>query len=96
MSTTKSSPHSFKSLPKPRIEEGWGILNKFGEFWTPTTFESPDLALAHLKQFWRNDDKVLEDFTFVPITRTITIRPDGEPTYRVMVAREMLPEATHG
>ncbi|MET4197318.1 hypothetical protein ABIA95_000140 [Bradyrhizobium sp. LA8.1] len=38
--------------PKPYRSTGYGILNPYGDMWTPEMFETKAEATSHLERFW--------------------------------------------
>lgn len=41
--------------PKSAHRDGWGILNRYGDMWTATVFDTKEQAEAHLRDFWRGN-----------------------------------------
>lgn len=44
---------TIKDKPKSAIRTGYGILNRYGDFWSRDLYESPEKAREHFDQFWR-------------------------------------------
>jgi hypothetical protein len=40
--------------PRANATTGWGILNPYGDVWTPEIFETPEQAQKHLEDFWKS------------------------------------------
>jgi len=49
----------------------YGILNAYGDFWTPLAFDTEQGARDHIRHFWRNDPdnlrKCLRTHKIVPV-----------------------------
>lgn len=49
----------------------YGILNAYGDFWTPLAFESQAKARQHIVDFWganhKNRDQCLQTHKIVPV-----------------------------
>lgn len=57
-----------KKGPKPYRCQRYGILNPYGDVWTPDTFNTMDAARQHVENFWRGQyDKDLSKFVVVPV-----------------------------
>lgn len=39
--------------PKSAHKDGYGILNTYGDFWSPNLFEDEEEAKAYFYRFWR-------------------------------------------
>lgn len=67
-----------KAKFKPAYREGFGILNKQGDFWSPNIFDTEEAAQAYVERFWAgSNDMDLGQFTIVPAQQRITITPAG-------------------
>lgn len=54
-------------IPEPyECSNRYGILNPYGDVWSPETFDSMDAALKHLTKFWGPRDD-LSRFTVIPV-----------------------------
>ncbi len=53
----------------------FGILNKDGDFWTPTAFESEQAAEQRLHDFWGWKKWNESDFKIVPVRIQLTTLP---------------------
>jgi len=42
---------------KSAYRDGWGILNRFGDLWTPHVFDTEAKAQAHFEKYWREFPK---------------------------------------
>lgn len=65
--------------------ERFGILNPYGQFWTPDTFNSRDDAEQCIRNFWRGQaaDDFLKRAKIIPVKITVeesrsTTRLEGE------------------
>lgn len=62
-----------KQGPKPYRAPRYGILNHFGEIWTPETFATEELAGSYLKLCSKtNPSWKLGNHKVVPVTVTVT------------------------
>jgi hypothetical protein len=55
--------------------ERWGILNRYGELWSPMPFESERKARDHLEDYWKNfpcGPHSTKHFKIVPVRVTVT------------------------
>lgn len=70
-----------KRKPKfrPAYRDGFGILNKVGDFWSPDIFETEEKAQQHVEDYWRGAKGVIDlgQFTIVPARQRISITPAG-------------------
>jgi hypothetical protein len=59
--------------PKPYEWQAFGILNPYGDLWTPEFFEDPEDAFEHMKVFWgpTYEDKA-RGFKVVPVDVMVT------------------------
>lgn len=68
-----------KTRIPPRVSDRIGILSPYGRFWTNDTFDTPEQAEKHLRDFWRDTckhagqslDEQVAKFFYVPVTVTI-------------------------
>ena len=37
---------------KAATRDGWGILNRFGDLWSPAIFDTQDHAKAYFDKYW--------------------------------------------
>lgn len=63
--------------PKSTVRTGYGILNRYGEFWSRELHDSPEAVRAHFDAFWRSpgfEGKVpaFEDYRVVKVKQTLT------------------------
>lgn len=59
-----------------------GIINTYGGLWTDETFETPEAALAYLREYWGPSRKDLKPFKLAQVIKTVEVyRPLGEPTF---------------
>jgi hypothetical protein len=57
---------------KPRIVDNrYGIINPYGQFWTDDTFASPEQAAASVTAFWKGNAIDISRFSYVPVVVTI-------------------------
>lgn len=66
-----------RKTPKPKSKrcERWGILNRYGDLWTPSPFETKDGAQRYLEDYWRNfpgGPHSTRQFRIVPVRVTVT------------------------
>lgn len=55
--------------------ERWGILNPYGDLWTPNTFDTEWKAWAHLDGFLRSlKQKEVEPASFKVVRVIVTVR----------------------
>jgi len=77
-----------KGKAKPyRSDDRFGILNPFGDLWTPETFATPKAAADYLFAFWRGggfgeayrEPRQIGKFKVVPVKVTVSVssRKDG-------------------
>lgn len=65
--------------PRSNSKDGYGILNKYGDFWSPHLFTSEGAAKEYLIEYWKQPgfEKTrakLSDFKVVPARSRITAR----------------------
>lgn len=64
--------------PRAASMDGFGILNKAGEFWTPRTFDNEAAAVAFFIEFWKRPGFTtippMSDFKFIPVRSRVTAR----------------------
>lgn len=57
-----------KKGPKPYRCRRYGILNPYGDVWSPETFNTMLAAREHVKRFWSNQpDHDLSKYEIVPV-----------------------------
>jgi hypothetical protein len=55
MKNVKPRPKSnIAKKPKSSSMDGYGILNRFGDFWSPRLFNSPAEAKSYFDYFWQS------------------------------------------
>jgi hypothetical protein len=97
MSDLEASTFAFKTVPPPRVEVCWGILNQHDEFWTPTTFDSADEAHAHVVKTWKNTHPdYIGNYRYVMVTKTIAVKPEPVQAVRVSVTKLRQKAVEHG
>lgn len=61
-----------KKIATPYRCKRYGILNPFGDVWTPETFDTMDEARQHVASFWASKpDHDLSKYTIVPVRVTV-------------------------
>lgn len=70
-----------KKKPAPYRMERFGVLNPYGDVWSPETFDTPEEAERHVREFWKDQKgKDLSIFKIVPVGVTVVARStDGAP-----------------
>ena len=64
-----------------RYTEGpFGIVNKWGNFWSHDTFMSVDAAWDRLRAFWSGKPEMLAGYRVVPVVVTVSELRAEEPT----------------
>ena len=64
-----------KRKSRSRRCERWCILNRYGDLWTPSPFETKEAARDHLEEYWRNfpgGPHSTRHFKIVPARVTVT------------------------
>lgn len=64
-----------KKTPAPYSMERYGILNHFGDVWTPDTFGSVEEALRHIDNYQRRYSGDLSKHTVVRVRVTVEVVP---------------------
>lgn len=66
--------------PKSAVRTGYGILNRYGQFWSKELHETPEEARQYFDQFWKSPgfDKPprFEDYRLVKVRQTLTYIAD--------------------
>lgn len=71
----KSKSRTAKRRIKSRRCERWGILNRDGDLWTPSPFETEQAARSYLEGYWTNypgGPHSTKHFKIVPVRVTVT------------------------
>jgi len=73
--------------PKSASRDGFGILNPYGDFWSPHLFDSEEEAKAYFYRFWRGvkDSPDWSAYRVVPARQRITAI---KPARRAALAEE--------
>lgn len=59
--------------PTPYRSRRYGILNPYGDIWSPVTFATIEEAKSHIESFWSFDPKRdLSVFAVVPVRVTVS------------------------
>ena len=63
---------------RPYVDDRFGILNPWGDVWTPDTFDTEEAAREHLRDFWSQPGfgRKYQDvtrFKVVPVTVRVEI-----------------------
>lgn len=61
-----------KSKPY-RSTSRFGILNPYGDIWSPETFDTEAEAMAYVEQFWRDTKGVTDLSRFKPVRVRVTV-----------------------
>lgn len=63
---------SNEKKPRPYEMSRFGILNPYGDIWTPDTFDSPEEAEEHVAEFFKGIETDLTMFKVIPVNVTVT------------------------
>jgi hypothetical protein len=85
--TLSMATHTFHKIPPARVigDEKFGIVNRYNQLWTDTTFATPEEAFAYLDNFWKKREEWLNSFLVVPVEVTVSIKIEPIQTYRINV-----------
>lgn len=58
---------------KPYRHKALGILNPYGDLWTPEFFSTEAQAREHLESFWAKTPEKNDGFKVVPVRVTVSV-----------------------
>ena len=69
-----------KKGPAPiEADDLWAIVNPYGDFWGPLTFQSPAEAYRHIETFWRFSPRHNSGFDVIPVKVRIEALATQDP-----------------
>lgn len=68
---------TIKDKPKSAVRTGYGILNRYGDFWSREVFDTPEKLREHFDEFWRSPGfegkaPAFADYRVVKVRQTLT------------------------
>lgn len=70
-------------MPTTEAEESaYGIINPYGDLWSPRVFETPDQAAAFLAGFWSRIQSTTfkpDEWKIAPVKHVVTVTGPAAP-----------------